>query len=123
MTTYRFQVFAQNGVSLLTQKKEYVDITVTTEASVPSLVSNVRITSVKSSELSISWDAPVIEVGGDNDLVERYEGKAKVLLWKALPAMRGDINSKLSLDRAAARLIIVSISDTSEVLPALWRRH
>lgn len=80
MTTYRFQVFAQNGVSLLTQKKEYVDITVTTEASVPSLVSNVRITSVKSSELSISWDAPVIEVGGDSDLVERYEGKAKVPL-------------------------------------------
>ncbi|XP_050466576.1 ephrin type-A receptor 4-B isoform X5 [Cataglyphis hispanica] len=73
VTTYRFQVFAQNGVSLLTQKKEYVDITVTTEASVPSLVSNVRITSVKSSELSISWDAPVIEVGGDSDLVERYE--------------------------------------------------
>ncbi|XP_029176313.1 ephrin type-A receptor 4 isoform X3 [Nylanderia fulva] len=73
VTTYRFQVFAQNGVSLLTQKKEYVDITVTTEATVPSLVSNVRITSVKSSELSISWDAPVIEVNGDSDLVERYE--------------------------------------------------
>lgn len=54
-----------------------MDITVTTEASVPSLVSNVRITSVKSSELSISWDAPDIGTGGDNDLVERYEGKAK----------------------------------------------
>lgn len=109
-------MFAQNGVSLLTQKKEYVDITVTTEATVPSLVSNVRITSVKSSELSISWDAPVIEVNGDSDLVERYEGKAKVpLRYKAL---RGDINSKLSLDRAPAG-IIVSISDTSEVLPAL----
>lgn len=74
MTTYRFQVFAENGVSALAGKSEYVDITVTTEASVPSLVSNVRITSVKSSELSISWDAPITEVGGDNDLVERYEG-------------------------------------------------
>lgn len=78
MTTYRFQVFAENGVSSLVGKSEYVDITVTTEASVPSLVSNVRITSVKSSELSISWDAPVIEVGSDkNDLVEKYEGKKK----------------------------------------------
>ncbi|XP_034180114.1 eph receptor tyrosine kinase isoform X1 [Osmia lignaria lignaria] len=73
VTTYRFQVFAENGVSALAGKSEYVDITVTTEASVPSLVSNVRITSVKSSELSISWDAPVTEVGGDSDLVERYE--------------------------------------------------
>lgn len=77
VTTYRFQVFAENGVSSLVGKSEYVDITVTTEASVPSLVSNVRITSVKSSELSISWDAPDIGSGGDNDLVERYEGKAK----------------------------------------------
>ncbi|XP_039306873.1 ephrin type-A receptor 4 isoform X13 [Solenopsis invicta] len=73
VTTYRFQVFAENGVSSLVGKSEYVDITVTTEASVPSLVSNVRITSVKSSELSISWDAPDVGAGGDNDLVERYE--------------------------------------------------
>ncbi|KZC08637.1 Ephrin type-A receptor 4-A, partial [Dufourea novaeangliae] len=73
VTTYRFQVFAENGVSALAGKSEYVDITVTTEASVPSLVSNVRITSVKSSELSISWDAPITDVGGDSDLVERYE--------------------------------------------------
>ncbi|XP_046825926.1 ephrin type-B receptor 1-B isoform X8 [Vespa crabro] len=73
VTTYRFQVFAENGVSAQAGKSEYVDITVTTEASVPSLVSNVRITSVKSSELSISWDAPVTEVGGDSDHVERYE--------------------------------------------------
>jgi Eph receptor B1 len=74
VTTYRFQVFAENGVSPLVGRSEYVDITVTTEASVPSLVSNVRITNVKSSELSISWDAPINDVGGDSDLVERYEG-------------------------------------------------
>ncbi|XP_015609289.1 ephrin type-B receptor 1 isoform X3 [Cephus cinctus] len=73
VTTYRFQVFAENGVSSLAARSEYVDITVTTEASVPSLVSNVRITSVKSSELSISWDAPVTEVDSENDLVEGYE--------------------------------------------------
>lgn len=75
MTTYRFQVFAENGVSPLSGRSEYVDITVTTEASVPSLVSNVRITNVKGTELSISWDAPVTEVTLDSDLVERYEGK------------------------------------------------
>ncbi|XP_076758190.1 eph receptor tyrosine kinase isoform X6 [Xylocopa sonorina] len=74
VTTYRFQVFAQNGVSALAGKSEYVDITVTTEASVPSLVSNVRITGVKSTELSISWDAPVTD-SGDSDLVERYEAR------------------------------------------------
>ncbi|XP_043470150.1 ephrin type-A receptor 4-A isoform X4 [Leptopilina heterotoma] len=73
VTTYRFQVFAENGVSQLVGKSEYVDITVTTEASVPNLVSNVRITSVKSTELSISWDAPVADIAGDSDLVERYE--------------------------------------------------
>ena len=60
-------------------KSEYVDITVTTEASVPNLVSNVRITSVKSTELSISWDAPVADIAGDSDLVERYEGKETFL--------------------------------------------
>lgn len=74
VTTYRFQVFAENGVSSLAGHSEYVDITVTTEASVPSLVSNVRITSVKNTELSISWDAPLTELTGDSDLVERYEG-------------------------------------------------
>lgn len=95
MTTYRFQVFAENGVSPLAGKSEYVDITVTTEASVPSLVSNVRITSVKSAELSISWDAPITD-GGDSDLVERYEGQSLIPL--SLRHCR-EINSKLSLDR------------------------
>ncbi|KAK0073590.1 hypothetical protein PV325_009509, partial [Microctonus aethiopoides] len=73
VTTYRFQIFAENGVSPIAGRSEFVDITVTTEASVPSLVSNVRITNVKSSELSISWDAPITELSGDSDLVERYE--------------------------------------------------
>lgn len=59
----------------MVRRPEYVDITVTTEASVPSLVNNVRITSVKSSELSISWDAPIGDIGDNSDLVERYEGK------------------------------------------------
>ncbi|XP_071528674.1 ephrin type-A receptor 4-A isoform X4 [Panulirus ornatus] len=69
VTTYRFQVFAENGVSDQGRDPQYVDITVTTEASggfmvvgseaeVPSMVSNVRVTSVKSTEISLAWDAP-----------------------------------------------------------------
>ncbi|KAK8387010.1 hypothetical protein O3P69_017987 [Scylla paramamosain] len=69
VTTYRFQVFAENGVSKQAPEAQYLDITVTTEASgrfmvigyeaeVPSTVSNVRVTSVKSTEISLAWDAP-----------------------------------------------------------------
>ncbi|KAJ8679399.1 hypothetical protein QAD02_015186 [Eretmocerus hayati] len=76
VTTYRFQVFAENGVSPLVGKSEYVDITVTTEASVPSLVNNVRITGVRSTELGISWDAPVNDISTlDNDHVVKYEAR------------------------------------------------
>lgn len=43
VTTYRFQVFADNGVSdqVPLAEHSYIDIAVTTEASVPSSVSNV----------------------------------------------------------------------------------
>jgi Eph receptor B1 len=58
VTTYRFQVFAENGVTAQAGEKDYADITVTTEASVPSSVANVRVTSVKSTEVSLAWDAP-----------------------------------------------------------------
>ncbi|KAG7174793.1 Ephrin type-A receptor 4-like [Homarus americanus] len=58
VTTYRFQVFAENGVSDQARDPQYVDITVTTEASVPSMVSNVHVTSVKSTEISLAWEAP-----------------------------------------------------------------
>ncbi|KAF8791659.1 Ephrin type-A receptor 4 like protein [Argiope bruennichi] len=57
VTTYTFRIYAENGVSSFTASK-YSEITITTEASVPSLVSNVRIKSVKSSEISLEWDAP-----------------------------------------------------------------
>lgn len=50
VTTYRFQVFAENGITELAGESDYVDITVTTEASVPSSVINVRVTSVKSTK-------------------------------------------------------------------------
>lgn len=74
MTTYRFQVFAENGVSRIVSNgtPEYSDITVTTEASVPSSVSNVRVVSVKSTEISLAWDAPQNN-DAESDLVESYE--------------------------------------------------
>src|SRR5687767_6725873 len=59
VTTYRFQVFAENGVSDQTDNSEYIDITVTTEASVPSTgVSRVYVKNVKSTEVSLRWTAP-----------------------------------------------------------------
>ncbi|GJQ73117.1 hypothetical protein Trydic_g14808, partial [Trypoxylus dichotomus] len=74
VTTYRFQVFAENGVSQLSTKiaPEYADITVTTEASIVSSITNVRITSVKSSEITLTWEAPVVDGDLENE-IETYE--------------------------------------------------
>ena len=60
VTTYRFQVFADNGVSeqVPPNEHQFIDIAVTTEASVPSSVSNVRIINVRSTELTLRWDPP-----------------------------------------------------------------
>lgn len=69
MTTYRFQVFSENGVSHLTSKPaEYADVVVTTEVAVASSITNVRVTSIKSSEISLAWDDP-----DDGEAVETYE--------------------------------------------------
>lgn len=77
VTTYRFQIFAENGVTHLSTKSqpEYADIVVTTEESIASSVTNVRVISVKSTEISLVWDAPSFGEGADveNDLVETYE--------------------------------------------------
>lgn len=79
VTTYRFQIFSENGVSQLSTKSspEYADIVVTTEESIASSVTNVRVISVKSTEITLSWDAPSFGEGADveNDLVETYEVK------------------------------------------------
>lgn len=73
LTTYRFQVFSENGVSHISTKQtpEFSDITVTTDASVPSSVSNVRIVSVKSQEITLTWDPPMTD--GVVDIVDNYE--------------------------------------------------
>ncbi|CAL4073921.1 unnamed protein product [Meganyctiphanes norvegica] len=70
VTTYRFQVMAENGVSSQARDPQFVDITVTTEAQgsfmvigsdpdeVPSAVTKVKVTSVKSMEISLAWEEP-----------------------------------------------------------------
>ena len=72
VTTYRFQVFADNGVSeqVAAAEHQYIDIAVTTEASVPSSVSNVRVINVRSTELTLRWDAPDDPYTGE---IEMYE--------------------------------------------------
>lgn len=58
VTTYRFQVFSENGVSPFSGPSQFMDVTVTTEASVPLMVANIRVTNVKSTEITLAWDAP-----------------------------------------------------------------
>lgn len=54
---------------------EYADIVVTTEALVASSITNVRVTSVKSTEITLVWDAPSTNDGSESesDMVETYE--------------------------------------------------
>lgn len=104
VTTYRFQVFAENGVSHLSMKAhpEYADITVTTEASVASSITNVRVLSAKSTEITLAWDAPIIMMGDDGggmegDAVETYE-------VKCFP--RGDIDQTNTTTRLTRELVV-----------------
>lgn len=84
VTTYRFQVFSVNGVSDVTgEAGDFVDITVTTEASVMSAsVTNLRTTAVKASEITLTWDPPFTpDVDSDSgNHVEMYEVRNCVFL-------------------------------------------
>ncbi|CAH1399861.1 unnamed protein product, partial [Nezara viridula] len=75
VTTYKFQVYSVNGVSSVSGSDgEFVEITVTTEASVTSaMVHNVRVTAVKASEVSLAWDPPISPDPDSEVLVETYE--------------------------------------------------
>lgn len=78
MTAYKFLVFSENGVSNLTNGNgpEFVDITVTTEASTTSAsVNNVRVTSTKANEVALAWDPPYLpDIEGDpSNFIETYE--------------------------------------------------
>ncbi|CAL8143321.1 unnamed protein product [Orchesella dallaii] len=55
---YHFKVYAENGVTAKAGEPEYVEIRVTTEASVPSSISNVRVGGTGSSEVMLMWEAP-----------------------------------------------------------------
>ncbi|XP_022243643.1 ephrin type-A receptor 4-like isoform X1 [Limulus polyphemus] len=64
VTTYRFQVYAENGVSSYSES-QFVERTVTTAASVyhvsiksSSSVNNFRVLSVKSAVVVLAWDPP-----------------------------------------------------------------
>nr|ALV82500.1 Eph [Leptinotarsa decemlineata] len=86
VTTYRFQIFAENGVSHLALRasSEYADIVVTTEASVASSITNIRVMSVKSTDITLMWDAPSNNDGSDmeNDMVDAYEVISKTFsIW------------------------------------------
>ncbi|XP_037075029.1 ephrin type-B receptor 1-B-like isoform X2 [Pollicipes pollicipes] len=58
VTAYEFQVYSSNGVSAQAGGEEHVQLKVTTEASVPSMVSEVRVSVVRSSEVVLAWDPP-----------------------------------------------------------------
>ena len=60
VTTYRFRVIAENGVSgqITEAERQFDEIIVTTEASVPSSVSNVKVSQSRPTELVLKWDAP-----------------------------------------------------------------
>lgn len=75
VTTYRFQIFSENGVSHLAVRSntDYADVVITTEASVASSITNIRVTSVKSTEITLAWDAPITDGDLESDQVETYE--------------------------------------------------
>jgi ephrin-B len=77
VTAYKFLVFSENGVSNMTNGgPEFIDITVTTEASATSAsVNNVRVTSTKPTEVALAWDPPFMpDIEGDpSNFIESYE--------------------------------------------------
>ncbi|KAK9875970.1 hypothetical protein WA026_011071 [Henosepilachna vigintioctopunctata] len=93
VTTYRFEVFAENGVSHLSTKvPEFADIVITTEASIGSSITNIHVVTVKSNEISLSWDSPNMGDASDSegDLVETFEVR-----W--FPKGDGDYTNSTSL--------------------------
>jgi len=58
VSQYHFKVYAENGVTAKAGEPEFVEIVVTTEASVPSKVHNVKVVAATATEISIAWDSP-----------------------------------------------------------------
>ncbi|GBP96597.1 Ephrin type-A receptor 4-A [Eumeta japonica] len=76
VTEYKFQVFAENGVSDLTgEEPRKVEITAVTEASVVSVVSKLRILSIESDKLTLAWNPPPVDSTDPDDSIESYEVK------------------------------------------------
>ncbi|XP_044762766.1 ephrin type-B receptor 2 isoform X2 [Coccinella septempunctata] len=93
VTTYRFEVFAENGVSYLSTKApEFADIVITTEASIGSSITNIQVVAEKGTEISLSWDSPNVGDGSDieGDMIETFEVR-----W--FPKGDGDYTNSTSL--------------------------
>ena len=58
VSQYNFKVYAENGVTIKAGEPEYLEIAVTTEASVPSSVTNVKAVAATATEVVLTWDAP-----------------------------------------------------------------
>lgn len=86
LTAYKFLVFSENGVTNVSNNvAEFIDITVTTEASTSTAsVNNVRVTSTKATEIALAWDPPYLpDVEGDpSNFIETYEvGIIMINIW------------------------------------------
>jgi len=58
VSQYNFKVFAENGVTIKAGEPEYLEIAVTTEASVPSSVTNVKAVAATATEVVLTWTPP-----------------------------------------------------------------
>ncbi|XP_026681461.1 ephrin type-A receptor 5 [Diaphorina citri] len=112
VTTYTFKVLSENGVSSLASSgsgiagREFVDISVTTEASITSAsVNNVRVTAVKSSEVGLSWDPPLNNDASDENAIETYEVKC---------FKKGDDSNATSIHTAEQHVLFTQLRPRTE---------
>lgn len=76
VTEYKFQIFAENGVTELTgESPKKVEITAVTEASVVSVVTKLRVLNTDNESLELAWNSPHIDSSDPDDHIESYEVK------------------------------------------------
>lgn len=108
VTEYKFQVFAENGVSDLTQEPaKQINVTAITEASVVSVVSKLKVVGVESDKLSLVWSPPPTDETDPEDSIESYE-------IKCFP--KGDIESSNAtiIKTEDARIVISGLKRDTE---------
>ncbi|XP_064459535.1 ephrin type-B receptor 2-like isoform X3 [Ornithodoros turicata] len=92
VTTYRFQVYAENGVSGF-DKGHHADITLKTDAFVQSVISNVRVKSIRSTEVLLAWDAP----RDPFPEIERYEVRYFPRKWAKNETLLQSVKVQLTI--------------------------